>query len=520
MSGPTDRKSIRGPQAVTVGELPAGAVVGEYRIKRRIADGGMATVYAGIHPLIHKKVAIKVMRPVDHGTRDAVDRFIGEARIVNQISHPNIVDVFAFGQLPDGRCYLVMDWLDGETLAARLRRERVPFEEALDILVQVVDALSAAHAKDVIHRDIKPENIHLVPVGKKRVAAKLLDFGISTLLVDEGPPDATGQRHFIGTPKYTSPEQAGGVVGNKQSDIYSLGVTAFELFVGRAPFEAERTADLLRLHLTEMPPAPSTLWHEIPLQLERLLVQMMEKNPDRRPRLGEVASRLAELRAAVAKPAPQGDLTEVHGLPRRKSAARWVVPFFAVAGVCAAGAGWWMYRDSNPEAEPAESVVPEAATPAAPSTPQPVASPSTTATAADKREETAAAAELPSPAQAPTADAPSTTDAPVEQATRLEVDVDVRSLISVDGHVVARGRRAALEVTPGIAHLLVVSAPPHPAYREKVVVNAGSTIELAVRLGAVRPSARRRPPRAAAAKPARVPQPGDPDYTLNPFPAR
>jgi serine/threonine protein kinase len=478
--------------------LLPGTVVGEYRIKRRIADGGMATVYAGIHPLIHKKVAIKVMRPVDHGTHDAVDRFIREARTVNQISHPNIVEVFACGELPDGRCYLVMDWLAGETLAARLRKGRLPFEEALDILLQIVEALAAAHDKEIIHRDIKPENIHLVPAGKKRVAAKLLDFGISTLLVDDAAPDATGQRHFIGTPKYTSPEQAGGVVGDRRSDIYSLGVTAFELFVGRVPFEGQQASDLLRLHLTEIPPAPSTFWPAIPLQLERLLAQMLEKNPERRPLLGEVVARLAELRTALGKPGLDEDPTEMDGLPRRKSRAGVAVTVGVAAALGAVGvAAWRLHQDVHRALpEVAQNVEVAAPTPTAPSAIPPPSTPEHSA------------------------DAPATTDEQLQQAARLQVDVDVRSVIKVDGHVVARGRRAALDVTPGTAHLLVVSAPPRAAYHERVIVKSGSTVELAVRLGASRPSAHRRPSHSAPSKPAPEPQSGDPDYTLNPFRSR
>src|SRR6201990_2853992 len=136
-------------------DLRPGTMIGEYRVEGKLGEGGMASVFSALHPLIGKRVAIKVISRRLCSDIHAVDRFIGEARTVNQIGHPNLVDIFAFGVLPDGRAYLVMEWLQGETLAERTHRQRLSAPLALDVLLQIVDALEAAHDQRVVHRDLK-----------------------------------------------------------------------------------------------------------------------------------------------------------------------------------------------------------------------------------------------------------------------------------------------------------------------------------------------------------------------------
>ncbi|HEX6835877.1 MAG TPA: serine/threonine-protein kinase, partial [Polyangia bacterium] len=168
--------------------LEPGTIVGEYRIEQKLGDGGMASVYGATHPLIGKKAAIKVMSPTLSADAAAVARFALEARAVNRIGHPNIVDVFSFGRLPDGRSYFVMEWLPGETLYARLWSRRLTLDEALDILDQICDALEAAHEAGIVHRDLKPANVFLTPRRNKREQVKLLDFGVAKLAHHDSSP--------------------------------------------------------------------------------------------------------------------------------------------------------------------------------------------------------------------------------------------------------------------------------------------------------------------------------------------
>src|SRR3954468_3272817 len=232
----------------------------------------MATVYGATHPLIGKKAAIKVMNPALSVDAGLVERFILEARAVNEIGHPNIVDVFSFGRLSDGRSYFVMEWLQGMTLYDRMWERKPTLDESLDILDQVCDALDAAHDKGIIHRDLKPANIFLCPVRGRREAVKLLDFGVAKLTravesLDGNGPVARPQTKtgfVVGTPEYIAPEQARAREVDGRADVYALGVIAYEMILGRRPFEADNVADLVRMHLTDKPPPPKTLWPEIP----------------------------------------------------------------------------------------------------------------------------------------------------------------------------------------------------------------------------------------------------------------
>ena len=278
-------------------ELQPGTWVGEYQIESKLGQGGMASVYAGTQPVIGKKVAIKVMSRQLCVDPVQVERFVQEARAVNQIGHPNIVDVFAFGALPDGRSYFVMEWLQGETLASRLRRGWLTVPEAVAIMFQICDGLAAAHDKGIVHRDLKPENVFLVPVRNRRMLVKLLDFGIAKLLGRrDARVDRTAEGMTPGTPSYMSPEQARGKDVDHRTDIYSLGVTAFEMLCGRRPYLGKEAVDVLYQHIHAVPPAPSNLRPDIPLQLERLIVHMLEKKADRRPTIPVIEERLADLR--------------------------------------------------------------------------------------------------------------------------------------------------------------------------------------------------------------------------------
>jgi serine/threonine protein kinase len=282
---------------VPAGELPRGTVVGEYRIDDKIGQGGMGVVYSATHPMIGKRAAIKVISG-ELGTDPVlVQRFVQEARSVNQIGHPNIVDVFAFGQLDDGRNYFVMEYLQGESLRGRVTRSFMSIADAVQILDEVAGALEAAHEKGIVHRDLKPDNVYLASVRGGYIIVKLLDFGIAKLVTDGGiAKTSTGE--MMGTPGYLSPEQARGKNVDYRTDIYALGCMMFEMVTGRTPFMGESPMDIVMMHITTPPPRPSTYKPDLPPLLEQLILEMLEKEPDQRPSLAYVRNVFAELVAS------------------------------------------------------------------------------------------------------------------------------------------------------------------------------------------------------------------------------
>jgi|GEM_PF-912345 len=282
--------------------LPPGTLVGEFRVEQLLGEGGMATVYAATHTVIGKKAAVKVMSHRLCADPGAVERFVSEARAVNQIGHPNIVDAFAFGKLEDGRSYMVMEWLQGMTLQQRLEEGSLPFVDSLDLLIQICDALEAAHEKGIIHRDLKPDNIFLTTVRGRRTVVKLLDFGIAKLTSTELTQTKTKTGLFVGTPTHISPEQARAKNVDARTDIYALGVTAYQMLLGRLPFDADNAIDLVTLHLVEPPPLPRSIWPEVPEAIEMLLLSLLEKDMEKRPSLHEVGQLLIGLREEYRGP--------------------------------------------------------------------------------------------------------------------------------------------------------------------------------------------------------------------------
>lgn len=279
------------PPNASFDDLQPGTLVGEYRIIGKVATGGMGAVYAAMHPVIGKKAAIKILFRSLCTSEESVQRFVDEARAVNRIGHQNIIDVFAFGSTADGRSYFVMEWLEGETLFHRMARARLSIPESVQVLDQLSDALEAAHRKGIIHRDIKPENVFLVQ-DRDRVFVKLLDFGVAKL----GMQRYESEGHSVlGTPAYVSPEQASARDVDHRTDIYSLGVLAYEMFLGRRPFEAEAPIHLLGKHVREQPPAPRSIAPATAPILDELLLRMLAKAPNDRPSLQEVREVLGEL---------------------------------------------------------------------------------------------------------------------------------------------------------------------------------------------------------------------------------
>ena len=277
---PTQRATE--PTAATeAARLEPGTRAGEYVVEHFLGAGAMGEVYAGKHPDIGKRVAIKVLKPALASSKEAAERFKREARVVNQIEHPNVIDVFAFGELADGRLYLVMDLVEGRTLREVVQDGPLAVDTALDILDQIADALDAAHAKGVVHRDLKPDNVMLA--GPK---VHVLDFGIAKLLATDADKPATlltGQGAWVGTPGYMAPEQWSAEGASPASDRYALGVMAFELLAGKLPFQAQTLPQMMEQHFRAPVPALSARG-AVPARatFDPVLARAMAKDPDKR----------------------------------------------------------------------------------------------------------------------------------------------------------------------------------------------------------------------------------------------
>jgi len=280
--------------------LPAGAKAGPWVIESQLGRGGMGAVYAVTHEEIGKRAALKVMHRA-LVTDVAAERILTEARVVNRVGHANIVDIFETGQLADGRLYIVMERLDGKPLGALAMEQKLLPDRVIDILVQICDALVAAHAAGVVHRDLKLDNVFLIdnPDDPASPKVKVLDWGIAKEVANDVRRTIDGQ--LVGTPQYLSPEQARGLDVGPPSDVYSLGVMAYELFLEQLPFEAETAAEVMTMHLRALPPDPRELWPEIPHLLENLLLQMLAKKPDERPSMLSVAHALESVRDELAR---------------------------------------------------------------------------------------------------------------------------------------------------------------------------------------------------------------------------
>ncbi|AKJ00062.1 Hypothetical protein AA314_01688 [Archangium gephyra] len=388
-----------------------GLKIGEYELRQRIGVGGMGLVYEGIQPLIGKRVAVKVLRPELAAAEEQVARLLAEARAVNAIRHRGIVDIFGFGQVPDGRQYIIMEYLEGVALDAHLTEKgRLPVPEALDILDEVLSALGAAHGAGVVHRDLKPSNIFLVkqPDGSRYV--KLLDFGLAKMGLPTGRTAQTRTDMVVGTPEYMAPEQARGQPVGPMTDLYALGVVAFEMVTGRLPFTGTSPVDLLMKHVDARPPRPSEFVPELPAALDAFILQMLTKDPEARPGSAEQLRRqLQRLRDTLTQ-----------------QAARPTVP-----------------------EPPARRATPEALAPAEPVKPEPAPTPEPVKP-------------RPPPEAAPDTGGPAS-------SRRLLLGVGALALVAVGGGLVLAVRGASTPTPPP----QVVIAPPEPSRGEAPAAAGG-----------------------------------------------
>jgi serine/threonine-protein kinase len=265
-------------------DLVAGQPIGEYVVEAKIGEGGFGSVYRAVHPLIGKTAAIKVLNRQYSSNPQWVSRFIAEARAVNQIKNRYIIDIFAFGSLDDGRQYYVMELLEGLSMDAFLKqRGRLTPEDAIPLLRGIAKALDAAHAAGIAHRDLKPENVFLVIDEDGTPSPKLLDFGIAKLLGESAAQHKTRTGTPMGTPAYMSPEQCRGKSVDHRTDLYSLGVLAHEALTGKLPFDGDDVMEILLKQTTADAPPMSTTCPAIPPSLDRPVLELLDKDPAKRP---------------------------------------------------------------------------------------------------------------------------------------------------------------------------------------------------------------------------------------------
>jgi len=292
--------------------IDVGQTIGNYRLTARLGEGGMGVVYLAEHPVIGKKVALKAIHPELSRNAEVVSRFVTEAKSVNQIGHEHIVDIADFGTTPGGEFYFIMEYLQGESLADRLKREgHLDATKAMVIGAQIADALDSSHEHGIIHRDLKPENIFLVARGGSKDFVKVLDFGLAKLTdTEEKVSHKTRAGSVMGTPYYMAPEQCEGKTEiDHRADIYSLGVLLFEMLTGKVPFGGDGYGEIIVKHITMPPPSVRSLVPELTPELDLILFRALAK--DRTQRF----QTMAELRDALLDPNRYASAAPVVGIP-------------------------------------------------------------------------------------------------------------------------------------------------------------------------------------------------------------
>ncbi|HEX6074417.1 MAG TPA: Stk1 family PASTA domain-containing Ser/Thr kinase [Micromonosporaceae bacterium] len=349
----------------TVADPLLGALLeGRYRIRGRIARGGMATVYQAVDERLERAVAVKVIRPVHAGDSHFLRRFDREAKTIARLSHPNVVAVYDTGD-HQGLPYLVMEYVPGHTLRDELaRRGRLPVSEVLAVGEALLSAVAAAHRAGLVHRDVKPENVLISDDGTVKVA----DFGLAQA-VEASTEDTDGQ--LMATVAYVAPELVTEGRADPRSDVYSAGIVLFEMLTGRVPYLGERTVDVAYQHVEQDAPPPSRYLPGLPVPLDALVVRATRRDPAARP--PDASGFLAELRkvsediglgdeARATRPLPRtvghaavpvhqattsylepDEYLAIPGNPApRRRTSMVIAAMVATLGLVAAFGGWWL----------------------------------------------------------------------------------------------------------------------------------------------------------------------------------
>jgi serine/threonine protein kinase len=405
---------------------------GRYRIDRLLGEGGMGSVYLASHVGLGRQVAIKFLHSDLISREDVVGRFYREAQAAAAIRHKNIIEVFDVGMSAKGEPFLVMEYLEGESLAGLLKRVGpLSLGDACAVMEPVLQALQVAHRKGIVHRDLKPDNIFLAYQQGEPPVVKIIDFGISKFTQGELDKWRTKTGSVMGTPAYMSPEQARASAGlDHRTDLYSMGTILFEMLTGALPFAGTNFAEYLSAMLVDEPRAPQSVYADFPVEAEPVLRKALAKNPDQRfqnatemldelkalpgydaqqERLALLASTIeirgfaaGDLGQALSRPGRlAGDKSTPSQLADESTAAtgprlwRWGVLGAVVLAVLVAGLALWLRKPSKVLAPPTPIVAqPAPVAPVAPVFSPPPAPPPVP--------QPAAASEPPQAASAPT----------------------------------------------------------------------------------------------------------------------
>lgn len=278
--------------------IQPGDRVSSYRIERLVGTGGMGWVYRAVHVLDGRTAALKILREDQIVLDRAVDRMMREASILASVSHPGIPRFYECGLLDDGRPWIAMELIEGQSLQSRMHKGTLTSDEVLEFVGAVADVLGAAHARGVTHRDLKPDNIFLTP-SDAHFPVRVIDWGIAHHLAGAR---YTNMNEAIGTPTYMAPEQARGGPTDGYCDVYGLGVVAYQSLAGRPPFVGQTSVEILVQHLNRPVPALAPRCPEAPIGLVELVEHMLAKNFEERPSALEVRATTNRLRVSAPEP--------------------------------------------------------------------------------------------------------------------------------------------------------------------------------------------------------------------------
>ena len=313
------------------------AEIAHYRIVRQIGAGGMGTVYLALDTRLQRHVALKFLPAESVGSPDGAARLLREARAASALDHPHIATIYEIGT-HDGRPFIAMAYYEGETLAGRLARAPLAMAEIAKIVVQISDALDAAHAANIVHRDLKPANLMVTPTA----GLKVLDFGIAKIETAETGTQLTHAGTAMGTAAYMSPEQAAGEVVDRRSDIWSLGVVIYEMLTGRLPFDRSNLPARMHAVLTSTPTPVRTLRPDVAPELEEIVSRSLARDRDERT---ITAADVHDLAASCLARLSSGRVP----MTSRPPGSRWMrIAVVAVAlALAASGITWWAQRTAN-----------------------------------------------------------------------------------------------------------------------------------------------------------------------------